>query len=172
MTRGLILRFGIWFALTLAIFTPAKADDLRDTATAAQLADVGTTAIGLALGAAEANPLGLALLPIKYGAMRYADGIADPLERSEAHRALSATGWGPAVNNVCVIAVVLTGGTSAAWCLTVGIAAGMADWHRTQALRERAAFDTVCERETELNPDLVCTYTAPTDFSQLSPPGS
>lgn len=154
----MIFRAAIWFAITLAIFGNASADELRETATAGQIADAGTTAIGLALGAAEANPLGLALLPIKYGAMRYADGITDPHDREEAHRALSATGWGPAVNNVCVIAVLASGGT-AAGCLVLGLVAGVADWQRTAALRDRAAFDAICAAHMALNPSIVCTYT-------------
>jgi hypothetical protein len=149
----------------------AQADELQDRAMQGQAADVISTALVLTIdGVKEANPLGLAVLPIKAGLLYYADGLEDPVERADMHRALSATGWGPTANNFCVGIVVATGGSGAAGCLVLGLIAGIADWNHTAAMRERAAFDSLCADSKAVNPALVCEYTDKTTASDASEP--
>lgn len=134
----------------------AQADDLQERAIAGQAADVVTTAIALSFdGIKEGNPLGIAVLPIKAGLLYYANGIEDPSERAELHRALSATGWGPAVNNICAMAIVASGGSGTAPCLALGLVAGIFDWSRTAGMRAKAIADTRCERDIARCPQTV-----------------
>lgn len=46
-----------------------------DLAVAGQLADVGTTVVGLANGFTESNPLGLLTFPLKYGLHKYSETL-------------------------------------------------------------------------------------------------
>lgn len=136
-------------SLLLVIAPIAQADELQDRALAGQAADVVTTAVALTVGGlTEGNPLGLALIPLKAGALYWADGLEDPAERADVHRALSATGWGPAVNNICAIAIVASGGSGTAPCLALGIVVGIVDWSRTAGMRAKAIADTRCERDS------------------------
>ena len=100
-----------------------------DLAIAGQLADVGTTAIGLANGFAEANPLGIAILPLKYGLHKYTETL--PLaECVEARTGMGVIGWGAAAMNMATLAgVALSGG------LVVGIVAG---WLAVEPTRQDA----------------------------------
>jgi len=76
-----------------------------DFAKAGMAADLGTTAMGIgAAGMVEANPLGLALIPLKFGVANYIAGIEDSRERNAATTAFAATQWGAAGWNLCLIA--------------------------------------------------------------------
>jgi len=154
----MILRAILWFALTLAIFSPAKADDLRDTATAAQIADVGTTAIGLALGAAEANPLGLLTLGAKAVAHQRISA-APAVEQPRLWGLYGAFGWGAAANNLCVIGTVASGGSLAPVCPLLGLVVGKAAWDSSSAQREEDTFAAICADAKASNPALYCAYT-------------
>lgn len=48
-------------------------NEAQSSVAKSQAADVGTTALGLSLGFVEANPLGLAVLPLKAVAIKNAD---------------------------------------------------------------------------------------------------
>ena len=88
-----------------------------DLAVAGQLADVASTAVGLAAGLSEANPLGILILPIKYGSLSYSKTL--PLHECIALRkGLGAVGWGAAAANIATIAGLGPAG------LLVGIAVG------------------------------------------------
>ncbi len=96
-------------ALSLLIATGAHAGDRA--AVAGQLADVGSTAVGLALGAAEANPLGILTLGAK--AIAYQQIKAAPaVEQPAMWSAYGAFGWGATANNVCVLAAMASGGVA------------------------------------------------------------
>lgn len=90
-----------------------------DAAEAGQLADIGTTGIGLAQGFTEANPLGITIIPLKYA-------LNHEIEETMSHdcragkKVLSGLGWGFAAANVATIA---TGGVAAP-SLLAGLAAG------------------------------------------------
>jgi hypothetical protein len=108
--------FGAW---AQEVYPPQQ--DIREQARDAQLADVATTAVGLAMGASEANPLGLLLLPLKYVVFQEFDAMPPGPERDEAFLHMKAWGYGPAVNNLCVILVIATGGTGFAACPLLGL---------------------------------------------------
>lgn len=150
-------------ALALLIATSANADELRRErieAVAAHAADIATTGAGLALGAVEANPLGLLMLPVK--AIGYARIKAAPeAEQPALWSAYEAFGWGAAANNACVIAAIVSGGPAMVPCLAVGAAAAGLSWAVDRPRRERAEFDAICERQQAINPDLVCTWSVP-----------
>jgi len=71
----------------------------------AQIADVGSTAIALTVvgNAAEANPLGLYLLPLKYAFVRYVD--SQPCaEVASAERVYNTIIYGAVGNNIAIAA--------------------------------------------------------------------
>jgi hypothetical protein len=110
--------------------TAACADEHLTNAVTGQAADVGTTLIGLAGGTvAEANPLGIALLPLKAGLVYHANGIEDPVGRCEALRAVANTGYAPAIANVLTLAAGLTpaGSIGVAILAFVGLQAATSD---------------------------------------------
>ena len=124
MLRAIIL------CLALAACTPTK-----ETTYAAHGADVVSTGVGLALGAAEANPLGIVALPIKLAMVEYA-GSLPPDEQPAAYAALSAVTWGAVANNICVIASIATSaGIAAPACVAVGAVTGVAYWDATKTHR-------------------------------------
>lgn len=145
------MRFLLSCLLLLSL--PSHAQDARPAA----LADIGTTALGLALGAAEANSLGIATVPLKFALISYADTLPDG-EKQEAHAALSAAWTGAAVNNVCVIAAIVTGGAFAPACVAIGLATVIQQW---QASAHERQFWVLCSTQRKEQPNLRCTYTTP-----------
>ena len=97
----------------------------REHAISGQVADVATTVGGLALGATELNPLGLATIPLKYYILARADEMSPGPDKDEAYRLIAAAGYGPAANNVCVILTIATGGGATPGCLLVGLITGI-----------------------------------------------
>jgi hypothetical protein len=147
-------------AAVLALGT-ARADALDDThneALGGQLADVGSTGMGLLLGAAEANPLGILTLGAKAVAYQHIKQ-APAVEQPRLWGLYGAAGWGAAANNLCIIGAIATGGAAAALCPVLGIAAGMGMWNKGSAERDRATFDAMCQEARRSNPDLHCIYT-------------
>ncbi len=150
------------FCLSLALLLalPAHADDFRKQkieAVAAHAADIASTGAGLALGAAEANPLGLLLIPAK--AISYHRIKASPeAEQPAMWAAYEAMGWGAAANNICVIAAVSTGGPAIVPCLAVGAVAAGVSWVIDQPRRKRMEFDLICEQAKEKNPLITCVW--------------
>lgn len=128
------------------------------TAHEAAAADVATTGIGLALGAAEANPLGLLTLPAKLAAIQHAESLPTG-EREYALSVISSMWTGAAANNLCVIVAIATGGAFAPACLIVGAAVGMQRW---DAAADERLFWAVCADERTRNPSLTCEFTKPT----------
>ena len=128
------------------------------TAEQAAAADVATTGIGLALGAAEMNPVGMLTLPLKLIAIQQAEALPTG-EREYALSAISSMWTGAAANNLCIIAAILTGGAFAPACLIVGAAVGMQRW---DAAADERLFWAVCADERTRNPRLTCEFTKPT----------
>jgi hypothetical protein len=108
--------FGAW---AQEVYPPEQG--IREQARDGQLADVASTAVGLAFGASEANPLGLLLLPLKYIVFQEFDAMPPGPERDRAFLHLKAWGYGPAVNNMCVVLAIVTGGTGAVVCPILGL---------------------------------------------------
>ena len=125
----------------------------------AAAADVATTGIGLALGAAEANPLGLLTLPAKLAAIQHAESLPTG-EREYALSAISSMWTGAAANNLCIVAAILTGGAFAPACLIVGAAVGMQRW---DAGADERLFWAVCADERTRNPRLTCEFNGTTN---------
>ena len=119
-------------------------------------ADVVTTGVGLALGAAEANPLGLALIPLKLIVLDYAAGLPDG-EKQTVQSAVGSLWLGAAANNICVIFSILSGGTFAPLCAAAGVAVALQRW--TAGADERE-FWALCARERVKNPKMTCEFTA------------
>lgn len=139
----------------------ARAEDdpgaLKTKAVAGQVADVGSTAIGLALGAAEANPLGLVTLGVKAIAYQHIKD-APSTEQPAMWSAYGAFGWGATANNVCVIAAVASGGAAAALCPLLGLFTGMTVYSGDEEKRNRDTFAAICEQQRQINPKITCEY--------------
>jgi len=146
-------------SLALALSSVARADDIRE-ASYGQVADLATTAAALALGASEANPLGLLVIGAKYVAVKRIAAMP-AVEQPQAWGILSATGWGASANNLCVVGSILTGGVSWPVCPLVGLLSGSIVWRSGREERERATFDAICAEQRIANPGLVCVYTKP-----------
>ena len=119
-------------------------------------ADVVTTGVGLSLGAAETNPLGLALIPLKLIALDYAAGLPDG-EKQTVQSAVGSFWLGAAANNICVIFSLLSGGTFAPLCAAAGVAVALQRWNAGADERE---FWALCARERVKNPKMTCEFTA------------
>ena len=128
------------------------------TAEQAAAADVATTGIGLALGAAELNPVGVLTLPLKLIAIQQAEALPTG-EREYALSVISSMWTGAAANNLCIVAAILTGGAFAPACLVIGAAVGMQRW---DAGADERLFWAICAHERESNPRLTCEFTKPT----------
>lgn len=123
----------------------------------AALTDLGSTAIGLAMGAAEANPIGVLTIPLKFVLIDRADKLPDG-EKQRAHSVIGSLWHGATVNNLCVVAAIATGGAFATACFVAGVVAGLHRWQSTAMERE---FWALCAWERQRIPDLKCIYTTP-----------
>ena len=112
-------------------------------------ADAITT--GLALsgpGIVETNPLGWATVPIRLAVMEHAKSL--PREQGQPIMdALSAGGWGAAINNLLVLA-----GTGPA-APVVGLAVGYAVWKQGERERE---FWQLCAVHRTMDPGVKCEF--------------
>ena len=142
-------------AILLTLCLTAQADPAQRAQEAA-VADVATTVLGLSLGAAEANPLGLATIPLKWGILEYASRLPDG-EKQTVQSAVGSLWLGAAANNICVIFSILSGGTFAPLCAAAGVAVALQRW--TTGADERE-FWALCARERVKNPKMTCEFTA------------
>jgi hypothetical protein len=143
----------------LALLALAGCAGPRADAVMAHGADLGTTGLGLALGAAEANPLGIVALGVKAYSYEQIER-APAVEQPRLWGIYGAFGWAATANNVCVIAAMSTGGVSAAFCPVFGLASGAVAWLGGSQSRERAAFEAICTRERVRRPELTCVWRA------------
>ena len=147
-------------ALAIALSGCASLDT-RERAINGQVADLGSTAIGLSIpGITEANPLGILVIPAKYAAFKYAETLPIP-QQIIWHRNLSAFGWGAAISNLCTAGVVLSGGASAVPCLFLGIGSGIYDYQKTKPKSDKEEFDRFCVYGKRKDPNLTCIWTEP-----------
>ena len=92
-----------------------------DHAETGQLADVGTTAVGIVeFGMVEANPVGYFALPLKWIVNDQAEMMVAK-ECNQVKKALSTAGWGAAGANLTTIAMSAFGPAS----LAVGAVSGV-----------------------------------------------
>jgi hypothetical protein len=111
----------------LALFAGAAQAESPDTAGSrianmGIAADLGTTAVGLAMGAAEANPLGLATIPLKFIVKAQIEKIPEENQRREAMAQFTGVQFGAAAANLCTLAVGHPAVTAV--CLAGGLIAG------------------------------------------------
>jgi hypothetical protein len=135
---------------------PAHAATLEEQAQSAAVADGLTTLGGLALGAAEANPLGLVTLLAKIPLLAHVKTL--PLdEQAEWHATYGAMWGGAAANNLCIVGAILTAGALAPLCPMVGIAWGLNKWNASAMERELWA---ICRQERAYwgNPQMTCDF--------------
>jgi hypothetical protein len=141
-----------------AALTAAHSQDMKEQARTAGIADAATTVLGLAAGAAEANPLGAVIaIGVKPLVLRYIEGL--PQEQRPQVYALAASVWGGvAANNVCVIASIVSGGAFAPVCLVLGAAWGVKKWKDTEPERIFWAEGCPTLRIYANEPDMVCVF--------------
>lgn len=108
-------------------------------------------------GAAEANPIGLALIPVKLALLAHTDTLP-PADKLHARTTLAAFGNGAAVNNVCVLAVVLTGGAASLPCILLGGAYGLWEYSTAKAEQMQQEFMAMCLAARKETPDMKCFY--------------
>lgn len=138
----------------------ARVHAAEEQARDAALADGVTTALGLAAGAAELNPLGPVLaIGMKAAVFHYARSLPDT-EQPAAYAMATALWSGAAANNLCVTAAILTGGSFAPVCIAVGAAWAMKSWKDSEP--ERLFWAGCALRRQHANePGLECIYTPP-----------
>jgi hypothetical protein len=139
--RGFYLKI-LLLVLSLGLL-PAHAATLEEQAETAAAADGITTLGGLALGAAEANPLGLVSLLAKVPMLAYVKTLPRD-EQAEWHATYGAIWGGAAANNICIVGAILTGGVLAPLCPIMGMAWGMNQWNASAMERELWA---ICRQE-------------------------
>lgn len=141
-------------------FCAAHAQDSRAQAHNGAIADGVTTAVGLAAGAVEVNPLGpLLAMGMKAVTLQYAKSLPDT-ERPAVY-AVAASMWqGAAANNMCVTAAILSGGSFTPVCIAIGVAWGIKTWKDTEHERQFWEGCAMLRRYAD-EPALECVYTAP-----------
>ena len=147
-------------ALLAAALGSAHAQGAQEQAVGGVVADALTTAVGLAAGAAELNPIGPVLaVGVKVVWLQHAKTLPDT-ERPAAYAAAAAWWQGAAANNLCIAASVLSGGAFAPACVALGVAWGMKTWKDTEAERD---FWEGCAllRVYAQDPQMACVYTPP-----------
>lgn len=146
-------------AALAATFCAAHADTEQQARNAA-IADGLTTAVGLAAGAVEMNPLGPVIsLGMKAVLVQYAKTLPDT-EQPRAFAMANSLWSGAAANNLCVAAAILSGGSFAPACVVLGVAWGMRAWQQTE--HERAFWEgCALLRQYAGQPELECVYTPP-----------
>lgn len=108
---------------------------LEQRANGAAVADTVTTAGALALGATELNPVNWATIPIKLATLLYCKTLPED-EKAQCHATVGPIWGGAAVNNLCVVAMILTGGAFMPVCIAGGIGYGVYAWNESAPERE------------------------------------
>jgi hypothetical protein len=127
----------------------------RSPASDAATADVATTGLGLLAGAAEADPVGLALIPVKLALLAHTETLPD-VERLHAQTTLSAFWNAAAVNNVCVLLVVMSAGAASLPCILLGAGYGLWGYTTAKADQMQAEFMAMCLDARRANPGMKC----------------
>ena len=143
-------------ALALGL-SPLAAQNQRERAMDAAMADGVTTAVGVAASAGAINPIGpLLATAMKAFTLQRASTLPEA-EQPAAYAAASAMWEGGTVSNVCITAVFLTGGGFAPACLAVGAAWGLKSWDDSEHERrfwERCAI----VRQFAVRENIECLY--------------
>lgn len=154
-------------AVLAAAFHSAQANEAREQAIQAGVADGVSTAVGLAAGAVELNPLGPVLaMGMKVAMFQYASTLPDT-EQPAVYAAAASMWSGAAANNLCVTASILSGGAFAPACVALGVAWGLKTWKDSEPERQ---FWEGCAmlRHYANEPQLACVYTPVAGAAALS----
>ena len=144
-------------AVLLLLCLLSACTTLQDKATTSAANDLISTAAGLAVGATEANPLGVVLIPAKVGVLAYTSGLPTG-ERETVQAAVTAIWTGAAANNWCVVVAIATGGVLAPACIVIGTVVAWQLWTGSEMERQ---FWALCARDRQAIPELKCLYTTP-----------
>jgi hypothetical protein len=146
-------------ALSAALFS-VQAQEAKELASTAALADGVSSAVNLVARAAELNPLvPLLSFGMTTAVFRYAGSLPDA-EQPTAYAVAASVWQGSAANNLCLTVAFLSGGTFTPVCIALGAAWGMKTWKDSEHERrfwERCAM----LREFADRPELECVYTRP-----------
>ncbi len=148
MLRNSLLLSGTLFLSACSTMQQDKQDVY-----AAHSADLASTALALASGAAEANPLGIFVVPAKIGMTEYCDKQSEP-DRTICLHTVEAVSWGATANN-------LTWFVAPPAAPFVGVAVGSYKWKQGESRRNyMIEMSGACamHRVIESNPELVCKY--------------
>lgn len=146
-----------WLLLLLLWLSLHAQAQTSEDAKASALQDILSTGFGLALGASELNPLGILTVPLKFAAIEHAETLPDG-EKQTAHATYTSIWRGAAVNNFCLAAMILTGGTATPVCVFLSFASAAIVWQQSAMERE---FWNLCAYERRTNPELKCIYAKP-----------
>jgi hypothetical protein len=145
-------------AVLSASFCAAHAQEAKEQARTAAIADALSTAAGLAAGGVEMNPLGPVLaIGMKTVTFHFASSLPDT-QQPAVYAAAAAMWSGAAANNVCVTAALLTGGSFGPACLVLGVAWGVKTWNGSEPERQFWAGCAMLREYAQL-PALPCVYT-------------
>ena len=118
-------------ASALAVLLLTACASTKQEAYLAGSADAATTAVGLASGFAEANPLGaVGAIAVKVVTIEVCDKAAQPA-KTNCHHASSAVSWGAAASNAALLL-----GASTAGGLVLMVAAAAVSWNQGADERE------------------------------------
>ena len=117
--------------------------------------DVGTTALGLVQGLSEANPLGLAMIPLHFVAIHMSDNQAEPARTNDL-TTISSVWDGVALYNAALVGVPVVAAFAMAAVYTVH------SYKADQPIRDeavkRADFAMQCAQYMANGPDRNCAY--------------
>lgn len=138
----------------------AGAQELKQQARNAAVGDGLSTAVGLAVGAAELGPAGALLsIGMKAATFQYVDSLPE-VQQPRAYAIAASTWSGTAVGNVCITAALLTGGGFAPACVVAGVAWGMKTWRESEDQRQFWEHCAMLRTYTG-EPEFECTYVPP-----------
>jgi len=150
--------FRLEFLVLVLVFgqSVTSAETLQDQAERSAAADALTTMGGVALGATEANPLGILTLLAKVPLLAHVKTLPQD-EQAEWHATYGAIWGGAAANNLCIIGAILTGGALAVLCPVAGVAWGFKVWNASAMERE---LWSICRQERAYwnNPQMTCNF--------------
>ena len=157
--------------LALVVLLSGCASVGRDRAVNAHLSDIGSTAVALAAGGVEMNPLGWVALPLKALQMRIIAAEPEPTVRAEAYIQVAAVTNGVSANNVCIaISLIFTLGLAVPVCPSVGVAWGAYDYH--QQMDPEKFYQAFCEEWKKEKPGNTCAPYVPPNGDRFSQLGS
>lgn len=147
-------------AALVATAGTVHAREASEPAVEAAVTDGLSTALGIAVGAAEMNPLGPVLaLGMKAAVFQYASTLPD-VEQPKVYAAAASFWGGATANNLCIAAALVSGGTFAPACVALGVAWGMKTWQESE--HERLFWEGCAMLRAYANePELKCIYSPP-----------